>query len=74
MTVEAQEPVTPSSPATAVYESGRFQFISEDGTWLLDTASGDIWRWECSQYRTIQPTGVRVCDGDEQWVHKPLGM
>ena len=55
-----------SLPAVTV---GRFQMITEDGLWILDTSTGNNWKWECvGPTRTIQPTGIRVCDGDYGWV------
>lgn len=66
---EAQTTV-PCPPAT---ELARCQMITEDGLWLLDTATGDTWYWDCpSESKSVGQSGFTRGSTEYQWIHRPL--
>ena len=49
---------------------GRFQLITEDGHWLLDTLTGNTWQWDCPPGQARSGQIVQLCNVDYEWIQK----
>lgn len=60
----AQSIVTGSSPVAV----GPYEIIPQQGFWLLDTATGDTWKWDCPPGQSRPSQLFDLCNVGSGWV------
>ena len=69
---EAQAEPPPAPPTSQPCMSGRFEYSSDAGGWLIDTHTGDTWTWDCppNERRKSVATGLTLCNTDYVWIFR----